>query len=473
MTEQQQLYQVAVPSGIPPGHNFSVMAGDHRLMVTVPPNASAGQMLSIQAPAVSAGEQVPPLVDDTESAIQNKPKVLKQVGKGCCRCCGCYKMGKQACPRCGYKYCLECSHNPGLWFSGGTSCANCHSQSGSTMDMAAPKGCCAACFGPAMQKRPCTNCEKKYCDKCVLWNLGKERCSQCMTPESEYEEPVYGYSICAHCQKVPGSNALRCVVCGKRYCATCAVEVLGDKCEGLKCISCVGSRPHQALLPVPPIPATTAFRSLLPSHSISVNGQPLTEVQLWVLLCEPLVFSFLRGGLWWYDQRSGWLGKWGKGPKAVIRPGLTFGSSAAVGTTMDPLCSGGTTGIFLNGRQIVENERLKYSLASVQLTPGYWFYEHNGDYGPLTGPDAGRVHGNFWKKGGRNLAIGLGLAVVGFAGTELLAEGAFGGAEGALGGAGGGTTEFIEGSGMIGTTSDGRTIFAGSSYGGTSYSAMI
>ena len=110
----------------------------------------------------------------------------------------------------------------------------------------------------------------------------------------------------------------------------------------------------------------------------------------------------------------------------------------------------------------MKNEKTKYTLASVNLTPGSWFYEHSGDYGPNSGPDAGRVIGNFWKKAGRNAAIGAGIAVVGLA--------AFGGE----GGFGGGSSEIRTDSGVLYTRSDGSTIFSGmGGYDGNNPSAYI
>ena len=286
------------------------------------------------------------------------------------------------------------------------------------------KGCCANCAGSALNKRACVNCGLKYCEKCTHM-FRRATCTKCNPLPAGAEDLLVTEKICADCNAAKGESYLRCVVCGRRHCIQCESTGLGAKPEGVKCVTCVGKMPHQLL--VPKLFVDRILTNRLPRDTVSVNGQFLSQVEVWVLACDNV---FPEAGAWWYDPRSGWFGKRGKGPESTIKGGLVLG-----GRSLDADCSNGDTSIFINGRHIKASEKTKFSLAGVQLTPGHWFYDHSGDYGPNFGPDAGKVIGNFWKKVRNRAAIGAGLvaaAVVGagmIGGEVFQGGGAFGGGE--------------------------------------------
>jgi len=67
---------------------------------------------------------------------------------------------------------------------------------------------------------------------------------------------------------------------------------------------------------------------------------------------------------YWYDQRSGWIGKMGgRSKQALHLPVPCMG-------TMDPQCSAGDTGIFINDRQLPADERVQFMACGMPLQEG-------------------------------------------------------------------------------------------------------
>lgn len=104
-----------------------------------------------------------------------------------------------------------------------------------------------------------------------------------------------------------------------------------------------------------------------------VNGTPLTEQQ-------KAEFRSIYGtpplaGDFWYDARSGLWGVKGREAFGLLRPGHNFGVLA-------PTASAGTTGVFINGRQINVAEALYLRNLLGAVVPGRWWLDgHTGYFG--------------------------------------------------------------------------------------------
>jgi hypothetical protein len=104
-----------------------------------------------------------------------------------------------------------------------------------------------------------------------------------------------------------------------------------------------------------------------------INGKALTDQQksefVRVYGAPPL------GGDFWYDSRSGLWGVRGREAFGVLRPGHNFGSLA-------PAASGGSTGVFINGRQInLAEARYIYSLLGSVIPGRWWLDGATGNFG--------------------------------------------------------------------------------------------
>ena len=104
-----------------------------------------------------------------------------------------------------------------------------------------------------------------------------------------------------------------------------------------------------------------------------INGKPLTAEQRpeFVRLygTQPL------GGNLWYDPASGLWGVVGREAFGVLRPGLPYGP-------VSPTASAGTTGVFINGRQINMAEALYIKSLLGSVLPGRWWLDGStGNFG--------------------------------------------------------------------------------------------
>jgi hypothetical protein len=105
-----------------------------------------------------------------------------------------------------------------------------------------------------------------------------------------------------------------------------------------------------------------------------INGMTLTAEQKAEF--RRLYGTSLLAGDFWYDARSGLWGVKGREAFGILRPGHAYG-------TLAPTASAGTTGVFINGRQINTAEALyiRYLLGSV--VPGRWWLDGaTGYFGP-------------------------------------------------------------------------------------------
>lgn len=107
-----------------------------------------------------------------------------------------------------------------------------------------------------------------------------------------------------------------------------------------------------------------------------VNGAALTDrqkaqfVQLYGV--APLAGNF------WYDSRSGLWGVQGREAFGVLRPGHDYGA-------LSPSASAGTTGVYINGRQINVAEAMYIQRLLGSVLPGRWWLDGATGYFGLEG----------------------------------------------------------------------------------------
>jgi hypothetical protein len=81
------------------------------------------------------------------------------------------------------------------------------------------------------------------------------------------------------------------------------------------------------------------------------------------------------GGNFWYDPASGLWGVVGREAFGVLRPGHDYGA-------LSPAASAGTTGVFINGRQINMAEALYIKSLLGSVLPGRWWLDgRTGNFG--------------------------------------------------------------------------------------------
>ena len=88
---------------------------------------------------------------------------------------------------------------------------------------------------------------------------------------------------------------------------------------------------------------------------------------------------------YWYDNRSGAAGFW-KGPAVAGLP-----AGLGLGGPMPANCSGGTTGVFVNGRELHQVDVAGLSQLGPVYRGRYWV-DANGTFGLENGP----AHGNLF-----------------------------------------------------------------------------
>ena len=104
-----------------------------------------------------------------------------------------------------------------------------------------------------------------------------------------------------------------------------------------------------------------------------INGKALTAAQR-------AEFTRIQGmpplgGNFWYDPASGLWGVVGREAFGVLRPGLSYGP-------VSPTASSGTTGVFINGRQINMAEALYIKSLLGSVVPGRWWLDgRTGNFG--------------------------------------------------------------------------------------------
>ena len=104
-----------------------------------------------------------------------------------------------------------------------------------------------------------------------------------------------------------------------------------------------------------------------------INGKVMTPAQraefTRIYGTQPL------GGNFWYDPASGLWGVVGREAFGVLQPGLPYGE-------VSPTASAGTTGVFINGRQINLAEALYIKSLLGSVLPGRWWLDgRSGNFG--------------------------------------------------------------------------------------------
>ena len=104
-----------------------------------------------------------------------------------------------------------------------------------------------------------------------------------------------------------------------------------------------------------------------------INGKPLSAEQRAAFVrlysTQPL------GGNFWYDPASGLWGVVGREAFGVLRPGLPYGP-------VSPTASAGTTGVFINGRQVNPAEALYIRSLLGSVVAGRWWLDgRTGNFG--------------------------------------------------------------------------------------------
>lgn len=107
---------------------------------------------------------------------------------------------------------------------------------------------------------------------------------------------------------------------------------------------------------------------------IIVNGQPLTMQQAVAYGIQ------LAPGRYWYDPISGFWGIEGQGYADQAPPFMQIGGP------LRPNASNGSTGVFVNGREIVHGELAQLQAACGSVPTGHYWLTHELLAGPIGGP---------------------------------------------------------------------------------------
>ena len=92
----------------------------------------------------------------------------------------------------------------------------------------------------------------------------------------------------------------------------------------------------------------------------------------------------LENGAYWYDRVNGSWGRQGSGPSGQIQPGLDLGGP------LHADASGGTTGVFINGRQLGFWELMRLRRIT-SLPRGRYWLDANSNFGTEGGPARGNL----------------------------------------------------------------------------------
>ena len=114
------------------------------------------------------------------------------------------------------------------------------------------------------------------------------------------------------------------------------------------------------------------------ASQVFINGQALSNTQ--VLQFERQYQTKLIDGRYWYDARCGAWGLEGGPTVGFILPGL------ALPGPMPEAISGGSTGIYINGREIHPTDRQALVNMFGTALPGRYWLDAYGNLGPQGGP---------------------------------------------------------------------------------------
>lgn len=124
---------------------------------------------------------------------------------------------------------------------------------------------------------------------------------------------------------------------------------------------------------------------VLSIRRITINGRRLTVDQEVRLERIELYYDVrIPDNDYWYDNRSGAAGFWHGPAVAALPAGLRLGGP------MPPDCSGGNTGVFVNGRELHAVDVANLSDLGPVYRGRYWL-DANGNYGIEGGPLLGNL----------------------------------------------------------------------------------
>jgi len=128
--------------------------------------------------------------------------------------------------------------------------------------------------------------------------------------------------------------------------------------------------------------------SLAYAVGVAAQTDSLRTVVNGVTFSEAQKVEFMRsydvpplGGNFWYDTRSGLWGVVGRESFGTLRPGHAWGR-------LSPEASKGTTGVFINGRQINLAEAMYIRSLLGSVMPGRWWLDGSTGYFGLEGYSA-------------------------------------------------------------------------------------
>lgn len=118
------------------------------------------------------------------------------------------------------------------------------------------------------------------------------------------------------------------------------------------------------------------------SRRVIINRSPLLDDEVAALELD--LGGRVEDGLYWYDAISGAWGPEGGPTRGFMRPGLSLGGPLRAGA------SNGSTGIFLNGRELDERE-CRILRKSAPILPGRYWLNASGEFGGEGGPRIGSL----------------------------------------------------------------------------------
>ncbi|MDX2285461.1 MAG: hypothetical protein NW241_14945 [Bacteroidia bacterium] len=124
-------------------------------------------------------------------------------------------------------------------------------------------------------------------------------------------------------------------------------------------------------------PAAPAEHTQVPVRQVQINGRPLPAAELAAL--EQQYQVQIRDGAYWYDPACGAWGIMGSHALGVIQPGLRIGGP------LDPGCSQGNTGVFINGRHLNQMD-VQILQTITPVYQGRWWLDAAGNFGTEGNP---------------------------------------------------------------------------------------